>query len=181
MYKLIVFCLITLTMGCKSDQEKKGDVTTEEVVETPQKMEKSFVIKLNVQIPNDDVLEVYFQDQDNDKYSWKNKVTKNITGSTNMQTVEFKLPNEIFPTSIRIDLGAGKESETIAFGGLEMSFEDFNMTVNQEELPGFFIPNKYIQYNKETGEITCTKVEGKYDPYFDSKPVFKKKLEIEAR
>ena len=173
---LLLAILVSFT-ACKNEEKKDN---------TPVNIEKEtqtsiFELKINALIETDDVFEVFYTDYDNLKYSRKTKISKKVQGKPITQTITVKLPKEVFPTSLRIDVGKTKAQSDISLESVSMTYEDFKLTMNSVEFGSFFRPNKYISYNKKDGLIKCAEIDGKYDPYFDSKPVFKKKLELEAR
>ena len=184
MKKYILLLAICLNLSLISCGDKKANTlqktTTEEIIETPTE-EAVFKIKLNAVILNDDEFEIYYQDYNNKGYSYKTRVTKKVTGSPQAQDVEIVLPKNTFPLSLRFDLGLNKSEENIVLNSVEMTYEDFNMKLNSQEFHSFFVPNGYIKYNKETGVIERKVVDGKYDPYFNSRALFQKKLGLEER
>lgn len=179
---LLVICLSISITSC-GDKEKKAntETTTEnQTIEEP-KQESVFKINLNIVIPNDDEIEIYYLDYDKQKYSNKARVTKKVKGDLQPQDIEILLPKDVFPTSLRFDFGKSNSLENIIFNNVTMTYEDFELNLNSQEFNSFFIPNNYIKYNKETGVIERKVVNGKYDPYFNSKPLFQKKLKLEER
>ncbi|MBU2938057.1 hypothetical protein KO494_00765 [Lacinutrix sp. C3R15] len=179
---LVTICLSISLFSCGEKEKKaKTEVTTTDPVMEAPKEESVFKINLDIVVPNDDEIEVFYLDYDNQAYSYKTKVTKKVTGDTKSQNIELLLPKEIFPTSLRFDFGTKNSTENIVFNTVKMSYEDFELQLNSQEFLSFFVPNEYVNYTKETGVIERKMVDGKYDPYFNSKPVFKKKLELEAR
>ncbi|QRM88724.1 hypothetical protein FG167_05580 [Lacinutrix sp. WUR7] len=176
---LLVICLSISITSC-GDKEKKANTDTNQTIEEP-KQESVFKINLNIVIPNDDDIEIYYLDYNKQKYSNKARVIKTVKGDLKSQDIEILLPKEIFPTSLRFDFGKNNSLENVIFNGVTMTYEDFELKLNPQEFYSFFIPNNYIKYTKETGVIERKMVDGKYDPYFNSKPIFKKRLELEAR
>lgn len=188
MKKVIVFTLLALCSticltSCGDEKKKETNNTVEsnnQIKEEP-KSESVFKINLNMVIPNDDTIEVFYLDYDDTTYSYKTKVTKKVTGSSKAQDIEVLLPKDIFPYSLRIDFGLNKSEEDVVLNSVDMSYEDFNMVLTAEEFHAFFMPNQYINYIKETGVIERKIVDGKYDPYFNARAVLRKKLELEVR
>jgi hypothetical protein len=185
--KKIVFILLTLCFticlsSCR-DKEKKEKSPTEskDLIKEEPKQESTFKISLNMVIPNDDTIEVFYLDSDDTNYSYKNKVTKKIKGNSEAQDIDFLLPKDIFPYSLRIDFGQNKNTENLILNSLVMSYEYFKLALTPQEFHAFFIPNQYVNYIKETGLIERKMVDGKYDPYFNARAVLRKKLELEAR
>ena len=97
------------------------------------------------------------------------------------QIVKFELPEQIFPSQMRFDFGEKKKEEKIILASVNMTYEDFNLTLTPAEFYTYFTPNKFISFTPETGEMICTEVDGRYDPNFKSRPVFNSKLALEAR
>ena len=176
---LVFLCLFFI--GCKQDKSESINKSLNQKKETNKALKSQFVVDLEVVVSNDEVFEMFYQDYDNHKYSWKTKIKKKIKGNDKPQTVRFKMPETYFPKSLRFDFGDNPETNNIKFVSLKMTYEDFNITINPSEFGAFFVPNSFAKYDKNTGEITTKEINGKYDPYFDSKAVFKQRLKIEAR
>jgi hypothetical protein len=180
---LLAFCSIISLTSCGGENKKKNNAPAEsnnKIKEQP-KLESVFKINLNMVIPNDDTIEVFYLDYDDTNYSYKTKVTKKVIGSSKAQNIEVLLPKEIFPNSLRIDFGLNRSEEDVVLNSVAMTYEDFSMVLTAEEFHAFFMPNKYINYIKETGVVERKVVDGKYDPYFNARAVLRKKLELEAR
>lgn len=177
------YFLLTLLIfiSCKETKKTEEKVNLEKPQEVVQKNEPVFIFKIDLVLPEDDEIELFYTDYYNEKYSWKTRVRKKVKGNTSQQTITFKLPEEVFPSSLRIDFGKNKLMSDIILNKITMSYEDFSFDIPASDFSSFFIANKYASYNKEKGIISTMELEGKYDPYFESKPVFKQKLKIEER
>lgn len=178
---VILVFLFLFFVGCKQDKSELLNKNHSEKKEIDNALKSQFIVDLEVIVSNDEVFEMFYQDYDNHKYTWKTKIKKKIKGSDKLQTIRFKMPETYFPKSLRFDFGDNPETKYIKFVSLKMTYEDLNITINPAEFGAFFVSNSYVTYNKNTGEITTKKIKSKYDPYFDSKPVFKQRLKIEAR
>lgn len=175
--KLIFLCV--LFIGCRQNRSETSKY--QEVQEAQEVLISQFIVDLEVVVENDDVFELFYQDFDNNKYTWKTKIEKKVKGSDKQQIIRFKIPETIFPKSLRFDFGDNPKTNVVTFLSVKMSYEDFNLKLNSNEFGSFFVPNDYISFDKANGEIRTHEISGKYDPYFDSKPVFKQKLKIETR
>lgn len=176
--KKICLVLVLVIVACKNS--KKEEINT--IEEKPKVIEESvFKIKMEFINNNDDKFEIYYQDDNHNKYTRENRIAKGVKGNVNPQKVEFKLPEKVFPTSIRIDVGEGLSENEITFISLVMTYEDYKKTFSPLELMSFFNHNQFIEYSKNTGLIKCKSVNGKYDPFFSSKEYFNKELELDYR
>jgi hypothetical protein len=182
-FTLLILLLTLCLYNCGDSRKKENTNTTElnnQIAEEPIQ-QPVFKINLNLVIPNDDTIEVFYLDFDDTEYSYKTKVAKKVKGNPNAQGIEFLLPKKVFPYSLRIDFGQSGSEENVTLNSVAMFYEDFELILNAQEFYSFFIPNQHVSYNKETGVIERILVDGKYDPYFNARALFKKKLELEVR
>lgn len=178
-YILFAFTILFTSFSCKDKKETESiNVQTEKI---EKKSESFFTVEIDAIVSFDDVFELYYKDYDAEKYTWKAMKTKKVLAKGTTQKIIFKLPEKFFPSSIRIDFGKNKEAEDMILKSIQMSYEDFKIIMNQQEIASFFVANNYMDYDKNTGVIQFNALNGKFDPYMDSRPVFKKKLELEAR
>ena len=184
-FVLILFCTLINILSCRDKETEKGSVEINEEVKNTDDKELVFVIEIEAIIDEDILVEILYKDYNNEKYSSKTTIKKRVKGSIDPQIIRFEIQNEIFPTSLRIDFGKNEKNkeieQEIKFISLSMSFEDFKMKLTPQEFDAYFVSNKYIKFSNVTGIINLKSIDGKYDAYFDSKPLFKKKLDIEAR
>lgn len=180
-FTLLAFCPIISLTSCGDEKKNNSNAESNNQIKEEPKLESVFKINFNMVIQNDDTIEVFYLDFEDTSYSYKTKVTKKVTGSSKAQDIEVLLPKEIFPYSLRIDFGLNRSEEDVVLNSVTMTYEDFNMVLTAEEFHAFFMPNKYINYIKETGVVERKIVDGKYDPYFNARAVLRKKLELEVR
>lgn len=176
--KFLSICTVLSFYTC-NDKVSKDEKAIP--VEKTTKYNSVFKISLNIVVPNDDTLELYYQDYNNVNYTYRTKIETEVKKSPSAQDIHFSLPKEVFPTSLRFDFGRNNSEETITINSILMTYEDFSMSISPQEFHSFFVPNKFATYTKETGQVGRKVVDGKYDPYFNSRAVFIKRLELEAR
>lgn len=167
MDKSIVFflCALLCFYSCKK-HEFKG--------------ESVFKVVMEVQSDTNATFQMYYMEEGDEKFVSDKVVEGDITESS-LTKVEFKLPKKSFPKSLRFDFDTKDINQSLTFVSMKMTYEDLNMDLSSIELYAFFIPNEYLSFNKETGEINFKIIKGKSDPYFKARPLFNKKLELEKR
>lgn len=103
---LFITLLLTVTaISCKDEANKEENGAQNQEVATPSA--NTFKVTLNlVAKSNDDFCLLYTQDGSLD---FKDGIWKEVKGSDSDQTIEFSLPENAFPTQLRMDLGKNQD------------------------------------------------------------------------
>ena len=160
---ILILCFMVTTYACKNHDSAEESV---------------FKVVMKVQSDYNTTFHMHYKEQGDENFT-KHKVINGVILKGN--EVEFKLPKNSFPISLRFDFGNKIVIQHYTFKSMLMTYEDLNMNLSLVEFNAFFSPNKYINFNKKNGEIYNKIINGKSDPYFISRPFFDKKLEIEKR
>lgn len=98
----------------------KNETTTETKKEEAVMPTNSFKVTVNVVVKkDDDFCLLYTQDG---TINFKDGVWKGVKGSNNEQAVEFFLPEDVYPTQLRLDLGRNKEQEDIEIKSVKFDY-----------------------------------------------------------
>lgn len=183
--KNIFLTLIILSIcACKQgNKEGNSDKEYENEVNTSQKTLKDNKVKiiLNLKITENNRIDVfYIGDNPNGGFNDKELVSKNVLGDKGFQVVELELPKDILPYSLRIDIGENslKTETPIEITDIKIILNDNVIEIDSNTLEVFFQPNIYFE-KISNGLYRRKIVDGKFDPYFVSKGILNKKIEIE--
>ena len=169
--------LIVVFIGCKNDNKSKK---VEEILIDKQEIKSTFdnniLVYLDVIVPNDDVFELKYTVADNKSFSPKEKVSSNIVGSSDNQLVEFILPENILPTNLRLKIGENN-TEGIIINSIKFSLGDSSFLISKDRFFQFFIPNKFIEYNRKDYSFISKKINDDFRPSFVSRSLLIERLE----
>lgn len=180
MKKIIILLVLFVFISCKKNDKKEEHRDKKPEMENIVN-DNIFKLVLNIKIEEDDKLEVYFAGIDPEiGYNANERVSKIVKGKNNFQNIEFLLPKDILPYYFRIDLGDGayKQKSPIEIKSVTIYLNKNKIVVNDTLINSFFEPNMYLE-SVNNGVFNRNEIEGKYDPYLESKPVLNKRIEIE--
>lgn len=143
----LMFVLVSTVLGCKNET-KEESVTQETTVETINsfKMTASVIVK-----KDDDFCLLYTQDG---SLNFKEGVWKGVKGSENEQNVEFLLPQDTFPTQLRLDLGRNKDQDDIVIKSVKFEYLGNVLELVGPQIGVFFRADaSKCTYDFETGLI----------------------------
>lgn len=167
---IIIVALFLTLISCKDNQ--KGDV-----IETKKNQYK---ITLNAIIKKDDTFQIYYKESndDNAPFEEKNSVRVDFKGSEIAQDIIFNLPEDVYPTYLRVDFGSNKDQSEIIVNQFKIDFLDKEFSINGKQFFDYFIAEKaFIKFDKETSKaIPFVTIEGNYDPMFFSEATFNEEM-----
>lgn len=164
MRKIFFVVLVISIVSCKNDKSLTEKVVepVEEVVEV--KKPKKFIIELELKLSESDIIslsgnDLFINNNRTINIGLKEKVTK----SEGFKTIVLDWPENIEP-DYSVALNAGKVVKSIVLKEVRMSYGDVEFVILPQEFKEFFITNKYIDYNPETGVLQTKKNGGKSNP-----------------
>jgi hypothetical protein len=143
----LTLVIASTVLSCKdtAKDESKDIDTTVESINTFKVTAKVIVKK------DDDFCLLYTQDGSID---FKDGVWQVVKGSENEQTVEFSLPEDVFPTQLRLDLGRNKEQEDILIKSVKFEYLGNERELVGAQIGAFFRADvSKCTYDYETGVI----------------------------
>lgn len=141
-----------------------------------------FKIHINAIVPEDDIFEVFYLDQnlsEKVRFTKDKKLREKIVGSKTIQKITFKLPNKIYPYQFRLDLGGNRNQQEIIIKSIELSYRNGSIIINSDLIRIFFIINQFIDLNDSNGKIKLKEISQSKDPFIIARPILLKKMEIE--
>lgn len=161
--------LLALLVAC--NKEKTSSPKTVE----PEK--EGFKVSLNLIAPKDDSLQVFFTEDQDGIYEEQNSVWAVVKGSDQEQVATFKLPSDVIPTHLRIDLGQNKEQKEIAIKNFKMEYLGQKFEVKDTMFYQYFQPVNQIDWDRKTAVAKITSLPGeKHDPTFNPRETLKQEI-----
>ena len=146
---LIHFVVCTLLfLGCKDDtaeKQTKKDETIKESADSKEVNDNIFSVELDVQVPKDDALEVFYLEAETDAYVATRMIQQKLTGMDDFQHVKFELPKDVYPFNIRLDFGFNKDQEMIKIAGCKLSYNNNSFVIKGKDLKNYFNFNGGIE------------------------------------
>lgn len=158
-----ILATILLLTSCKNDKKENnsGENKKEVVLQTP------FTVTVNAIVKKDDVFQVYYNEDGKDTFAAEQAVTIATTGKEEAQDIVFTFPEAASPTSLRFDLGANKDQQSIKIISFKINYLDKAFEIAGIYFPKYFTPNPQIEFDSPTSTakiIIDPKV--MYDPIF---------------
>lgn len=164
----LVGLLVSVSLiSCKNSEEK----TQEPVANQETKPTNAFRITLTAIVPNDDSFQLYYsQDAYGTPYKEENSLWKEMKGSPNPQDIVFDLPEDVFPSFLRMDFGTNENQKEITVRNFKIEYMNKKFEAHDAQFFNYFIPNESI---KSTDKVLSKVILGKkpdntYDPLFYS-------------
>ena len=155
------FLISLFFFGCKEAKKRE------------QELEKNnFTIQIEIEIPTNEELIVYYKDGKNQWFVEKKAIWRNVKGSKKSQKVIFTIPNQIVPNDFRIDIGRNvyKGLSYCIIKSIAIGFQGRYYVIPENKVLNYFNPNQFIIYDKKTKIFKFSKdAKGNYDPFFESK------------
>lgn len=126
----------------------------------------NFKISLNVRIQQDDNFQIFYQNEATDVFSEKQSLTKKIIGNVEFQNIEYQLPGEKLPNTLRIDVGTNRSQNTLNFKSITFRYKDNEIYIPEHLIPKHLIPNQFITYDDKNAVYKLQTTNNNYNPYF---------------
>ena len=123
--------VIATFSSCKNEKS----VESLDVV-TPQVVDESFKLTVDLIIKKDDDLSLYYTDGSGPAF--KEPIWTGIKGSASPQKVTYTIPDENFPSEIRLDFGMKKDQEDIVLKSVLLEYKGKKREIIGGELGTYF-------------------------------------------
>lgn len=158
--KIVLSALVILFMvSCKND--------TKETTKDEEKLPETFNVSFNLTVKKDDTFQLYYTEDGTLNFGDALSVKSVVKGSESPQEILFKLPVDVLPTNIRLDLGENKDQENIVVNSMKLKYFD-NVFEAKENLVKnyFYLVEAQEKYDEATSTILLVKPAGQqYDPF----------------
>lgn len=132
---VLIFCFFCF-VGCKDKANDNAEGTKDS-----QSTSKQFKVTLRVIAQKTDSFCLLYTEDGTINFG-EQGIWKGIEGSENEQSVQFDFPEEIFPTSLRIDLGIEKEQSQVILKSVILEYNGKKREISGSELGLFFRGNE---------------------------------------
>ncbi|MGY0391267.1 hypothetical protein ACW5R3_01750 [Bizionia sp. KMM 8389] len=174
---ILTTTLFLFVFSCKEKKEVtpvEAVSPTEEVV--VEETSSFFSFELDAEFQNDDKIVLYYLTPDSETISKDQSIEKEVVGSTNIQTVNFQLPEDILPTRILVKFGENGE-QVLKVNKVSLAYGENSIQVPDSLFNQFFKPNKGAVYNKEGYSIEAVK-DAAQKPMFFSRKTLEDKIDL---
>jgi hypothetical protein len=169
---VILFSLVFMSMffSCKDDSKIEEEVVVQN--------KPVFKIALDLVIKKDDSLQVFYCENGETEINGANTVWSSVKGNNNSQQVIFNLPEDVFPTKLRIDLSKNKDQDEIEIKGFTINYDKKSFSVKDTMFYQYFIPNEQIDWDRKKAIAKFKSKEGEFfDPQFGSRELMEAELQ----
>lgn len=155
-FKSILVLTVLLVLGCKN--EKDSSKTDEPEANAP--TEDIFRVAINVTFKENDTFSLFYTEDGSTNFTEK-PLTLDWGGTGTPQNLVFTLPNGIYPTELRIDLGMNKNQGDIILNSVELSYNSNKRMIAGPELGNFFRPDEQkCSFDAKTGIVKAKVING---------------------
>lgn len=166
---IVAVCLLSLSIGCKDEKPAQEDnkIIKEEI----------FKVSMNLIVPKDDSLQVFYSEDLEGTYEEKNSVWAVVKGSDQEQVANFDLPPDVVPAHLRIDLGQNRDQKEIAIKSFKMEYLGAKFEVKDTMFFQYFQPVNQIDWDRKNAVAKITSINGqKHDPSFNPRETLKESI-----
>ena len=155
-----ILLVSTLFIGCK----KEKSIDELEAVK-PTIVEKIFKVKLKFIAKKDDNFCLFYSEDGTTNFNAE-AIWNAVKGQADIQTIEYNLPNDVYPTQLRLDFGLTKDQEDIILKSVVFEYDGKTKELNGAEIGNFFIADQSkCTFDSNTGIIKPINKDGvRQDP-----------------
>jgi hypothetical protein len=128
--------IILLLASCKNEAKK-------EVKQDETKLPETVGVTFNVLVQKDDVFHLLYTEDSSLNFSDDKSIALRVKGSDQPQDIIFKMPVDVFPTNIRLDIGENKDQGEMAVNSIKGSY--YTSSFEHKE-PASFV-KKWFYFN----------------------------------
>lgn len=145
----LVVLVALLSFSCKNDKA----ATVVDKPEVASVRDDIFTVTFDLIVEKDDNMQLYYTVDGSINFDEKDSMWFPVTGKKDAQEVQFKLPEGVIPTSIRVDFGHGKNElqSNVELKSFRMKFND-----NVEEVKGVEIFKYFVAFEPYTDVVAGT-------------------------
>lgn len=157
----LLFCsfFFTILFGCKNETP----IDNLEVISP--KSEKFdvdlFKITLNVVVKKDDDFAIFYTTDGSTDFKIA-PIWHAVKGNSDAQEIKIELPNNIFPTQLRMDFGLKQDQEDVVLKSVILEYKDKKREISGLEIANFFRADENkCTFDRNTGIIKAVVKDGK--------------------
>lgn len=154
---LLILVLPLVFSSCK-DEKKEEENKVEDKIQT-------FDVTLNMVVKQDDNFQLFYTDESTLTFDETKTLWLPVKGSDAPQDIVFKLPEDVIPTNIRVDLGNNPKQLPMKLNDFKMTYYGKAYELKDTLITKNFVVGEQLIYDKKTSTLTPN--QGKaavYDP-----------------
>jgi len=149
-----VILLTTLFIGCKDEKA----IDSLEVVKT--EVDNSFKVTVNVIVKKDDDFSLFYTEDGTIDFKGE-PIWTGVKGSEAVQPIKYTLPQDVYPTELRLDFGLKKDQEDITLKSVVLEYKGKTREISGSELVNFFRADENkCTFEPNTGVIKAVVKDG---------------------
>ncbi len=157
--KLIIASLVLSVALYSCKDEKKTEAA--KVEDKPQ----TFDVTLNMVVKQDDNFQLFYTDEATPGFDETKTLWVPVKGSDKAQDIVFKLPQDVIPTNIRVDLGNNAKQLPMKINDFKMTYYDKSFELRDTLITRNFVIGEQLIYDKKTSTLTPNQGKASiYDP-----------------
>lgn len=166
-----IVAVTSMLIACKNEK------TADKIETAENKKNDGLKISLTLIAPLEDSLQVYYTEDEYGDYNDMNSVWSVIKGNDSTQTAVFEIPEDVYPTHLRLDLGQNKDQKEIQIKEFAMEFQGKKFQVKDTLFFQYFQPVNQIDWDRKNAIAKIVTPEGqKHDPSFNPRETLKEEL-----
>jgi hypothetical protein len=151
---------LTVLVSCKKDEKTAP--------ETPKIQNDFFSVDVETSAKKTDSYALYYTEDGTNDFKDVNAVWAGVKGGQ-MQTIQFKLSEEIIPTHIRLDLGLKQDQDSVVVKNVKVNYYDNVFEFRGSDFFNYFQKNEQFSATVDpaNGTLLVVQKDGVYKtPYF---------------
>jgi hypothetical protein len=169
-----IFSLVVF-FGCKKTQKQPSEDQNKKA-DNLKSSDLYFTFYLNAEFLEDDEVTLFYLINDMKDVSREKSVMLNVSGQIGEQQLEFRIKEKELPT--RIFLKFKNQNQIIHFKNARLTYSGREFQFPGELFYQYFVPNDFIDYNRETFTATARPKNGVFKPQFSSRKVLEEKIDL---
>jgi hypothetical protein len=150
--------ILLVLVSCKNEK-------SEEPKDQATKLPETFNITFNLIVKKDDTFSLLYNEDKTLNFSGERLISSIVKGSDAPQDVIFKLPADVLPTNIRLDLGKNKEQDPIVVNSMKAKYFDKIFETKGNVVKNYFYFNDFqLAPDEKTSTVKAVVKDGSYFP-----------------
>ena len=168
MKRIFLMMVLVSAIACNSDKKETTKGAVEKV--TVEEPKKELLVKIEFKSNKTDEFKLSLNNILVDDFQSKNiQIVEKVQPTTESETIIASFGENNISNTFNISFGA-KEVKTIDIQSFEISYGKNVITFPTSDLSKYFILNRFITQDPETGVLKTKKVDGKHNPIIILRP-----------
>lgn len=152
-----IFLIIISVFSLMSCKEENKPIEKE--------IKKNFTITVNAVVENDDVFQLFYNEDDSSTFPENQSILVNFKGSDKAQNIVFEIPEHVTPKKFRLDVGSNSAQKIIKINNMNIKFLEKNIDIKKAEFKDYFYPINQLELDSATLDYKVVyKVGDHFDP-----------------